>query len=159
MRMRGFSLIEMMIVIAIVGTVAAIGVPLTGAWMTSAQLREMQGSLGQGVARAKAIALRNPGGVTGTVAAAILCRSNDTLQLIGAADADGASCNDDSQWSASLLSATTIAAGGMTFSCLAFDNRGLPMNPSVAGSGSDHCSTSLAFTLSRSSVDEQVTFY
>ncbi|NKF21178.1 pilus assembly FimT family protein [Solimonas marina] len=156
---RGFSLIEMMVVIAIISMLTMLGVPLTSNWVASAQLRETQAALAQGIARAKAISLRNPGAVGDDVAAAILCRSNDQLRLITAADADGATCSDTTQWSAALSTQTTIEAGGGAFSCVAFDNRGLTLNPSVAGSGSDHCLTSLDFTLSKASVDEQVSFH
>ena len=79
-RQRGVSLIESMLAIAISGWLLVSGFPLTQGWVASTRVRDAQGVLAQGVSRAKAVALRNPGGVSGNAAAAMLCLDGGQLR-------------------------------------------------------------------------------
>ncbi len=81
MRSRGFTLIELMITIALFGLLLFVGVPLTQSWTNSSYQRDAAGLLKQGISRAKATALRNQGAVQDTAPAAVLCHSGQNLKL------------------------------------------------------------------------------
>lgn len=120
-REQGFSLIELIITLAVLGILLMVGVPLTRAWSDSAYQREAAGLLQQGISRAKATALRNKGGAQNTSPAAILCLSESklTVRELGSCSAG------DILWSVALPSSATVTAQKKNLSCVAFDNRGL----------------------------------
>lgn len=126
-RQRGFSLIELMVTLAVLGILLVVGVPLTKAWSDSAYQREAAGLLQQGVSRAKATALRNEGGVQSSAPAAVLCYSNQVLKLFTLTKGQSIDCSStsDSLWSATLPGTTGVKSQGNNFTCVAFDNRGL----------------------------------
>ncbi len=158
---RGFSLIESMTAITLSGLLFASGVPLTSSWVSSARVRDAQGLMTQGVARARALALRNPGGVTGTATAAMLCLSGGNLRLIAASRSPqtAASCSATAAlWSARLPASASVTAGGSALGCLAFNNRGVAVNPAAA-SGSDSCPTSTSVVIASSSQNVALTLY
>lgn len=136
MRAKGFTLIELMITIAIFGILLAIGAPFTKAWSDSAKQREAAGVLKQGISRAKATALRNPEGARDETAAAALCRSGQTLKLFKMATSVDCSSSATPLWTAQLPNSIGVTASGADVACVAFNSRGLPV---VGGSA---CTTS-----------------
>jgi len=144
---RGFTLIELMITIALFGLLLLVGVPLTQSWTNSGYQRDAAGLLKQGISRAKAIALRNQGKVQDTAPAAVLCRSGQNLKLYSLSAA--IDCTATTQiWSTSLPSAAVIQTGGVDLVCIAFNNRGLAVS-----SGSCTTTTVQVTAGSESSVD------
>ncbi|MBD8495544.1 prepilin-type N-terminal cleavage/methylation domain-containing protein [Pseudomonas syringae] len=137
-RNRGFTLIELMITLAVFSLMVTMGAQLTRSWVDSARQRDVAGLLKQGISRAKATALRNPGGALNSWPAAALCRSGQVLKLYSVTDQASINCASTSNilWQASLPGAATIQAGGTDISCVAFNSRGLPVN------GSASCTTS-----------------
>ncbi|HEX8592781.1 MAG TPA: prepilin-type N-terminal cleavage/methylation domain-containing protein [Pseudomonas sp.] len=127
MRAGGFTLIEMMITIAIFGILLFIGVPLTKAWSDSANQRDAAGLLKQGISRAKATALRNPGAALDNAPAAVLCRSGQTLKLFSLANAQSINCASTSNilWTAQMPASTSALAAGAEIACVAFSSSGL----------------------------------
>lgn len=127
MRTSGFTLIELMVTIAIFGILLFIGVPLTKAWTDSANQRNAAGLLKHGISRAKATALRNPGAALDNAPAAVLCRSGQTLNLFSIANAQSINCASTSNilWTAQLPASTSAQAAGAEITCVAFNSRGL----------------------------------
>lgn len=77
---QGVTLVELMIVILIVGILALVAMPFTGAWVQSTQVHEGKSATIQAWGQAKAIALRNPKKVqTNTAAAEILIGADGSL--------------------------------------------------------------------------------
>lgn len=138
MRTKGFTLIELMITIAIFGILLFIGAPLTKAWSDSATQRDAAGMLKQGISRAKAMALRNPGAALDNAPAAVLCRSDQTLKLFSIANAQSIACASNSNilWTAQIPTSARVQAAGAEIACVAFSSRGLPV------AGGSACTTS-----------------
>ncbi|WP_428240330.1 pilus assembly FimT family protein [Gynuella sp.] len=62
---HGFSLVELMIAIAIMSILMIMGAPLTRAWVANAHIAHAQNVLAEGYATARALSLKNPLGVKG----------------------------------------------------------------------------------------------
>ncbi|MBE1161863.1 pilus assembly FimT family protein [Dyella acidiphila] len=148
---RGLSLIELMVTLALLAFLVMVGLPLTSAWVQSAHQRDAAGMLTEGLGRAKALALRNPQGLTDqSLPVAVTCLSGRNLSVV-AADASGADCSQSQQWGMQLptdasivqapllASASTTAAAAVAMQCVAFNERGIALSTSV---GSLTCTSS-----------------
>ena len=136
---RGFTLIELMIVVLIAGLLMLVAAPFTSQWSDRAKITEAQGVLNQAVSRAKAAALRNPNGIervndtTGrTKIAAAVCPVGVSVQVrVATNSTTPAGCNPRTGtkiWAHKLPSRVTIENSGGTPSFvegLCFSNRGL----------------------------------
>ncbi|TBV09059.1 prepilin-type N-terminal cleavage/methylation domain-containing protein [Phytopseudomonas dryadis] len=153
---RGFSLVELLVTLALLAFLLMLAVPFTNTWSDSARLRDAENLLHQGIGRAKALALRNHHGMTGTRTAASLCLDGQSQRLnlyqasSAAQQADCSGAYGSPVWSAQLPKAATVKSGANDFACLALDSRGLP----TANGG---CSTGNAYTLSIGSDDVTIT--
>lgn len=147
---RGFSLIELMIVLALLGFLLMLAVPFTNTWSANAKLRDAENLLQQGVGRVKALAQRNALGISGSEkVAARLCLDRATAKLeLYPAD----TCSGTTAWSAQLPTVVSIKNGGTLFSCLAMSNRGLPV---VTG----NCNIKSEYTLSTGDENVKVTLH
>ncbi|TWI52771.1 prepilin-type N-terminal cleavage/methylation domain-containing protein [Pseudomonas duriflava] len=143
-RAKGFTLIELMVTIAVLSILMMAGIPLTQGWVNSAHQRDAASVMQQGIARAKAVALRNPAGVAGTdKAAVLLCRSDATLVLVRPENSQKAldcaqSADAQVLWSGTLPKQVDIVANNKRFLCLALDNQALPVKSDQAHT---ECST------------------
>ncbi|WP_411887549.1 Tfp pilus assembly protein FimT/FimU [Hydrocarboniphaga effusa] len=158
-RQRGVSLIESMLAIAISGWLLVSGFPLTQGWVASTRVRDTQGLLAQGVSRAKAVALRNPGGVSGNAAAAMLCLDGGRLRLFAATRSpqSAAACaSSGALWSATLPASTSVFSGDASLRCLAFSNRAASV---AASSGGTACASSTSLLISSANQHASVTLY
>lgn len=135
----GFTLIELMIVVLIVGLMLLVAAPFTSAWTDSATLTRGEGVVIQAIGRAKAAAQRNEGGVSSDRAAAAVCVSaTNTISVLVANVATGADCTPtgDLLWSVNLptnfdvgrTDAILLSAGT---NGLCFNNRGLKVSPAA----------------------------
>lgn len=132
----GFTLIELLICISIMVLLLLIGVPLGRTWAANAHIAQVESQLLQAYERTKALALRNPNGVTGANAAATLLINNTTH---GLTVQDSASTTI---WSGTMSSdVTAVLAGAACNNQLALDNNGLPLATAL-------CTT--AYTISAS---------
>ena len=144
---RGFSLIELMVGLALLAFLIMLAVPFTNTWSNSTKLHEAESLLRQGVGRTKALAQRNELGIAGSQTAAILCRDSTTAVLTLY---QAATCTGTPVWSAQLPTAVNITNGETLFSCLAISNRGLPV-------ASNSCNVTSTYTLSIGGESETVT--
>jgi len=95
----GFTLIELMITIAIIALLAVVAAPYTSSWIHEANVNEAKSTLHRAHGQAKAIALRNPNGVMegNQVAASVkldngvllACRGEPDQLTCAAGDATG----------------------------------------------------------------------
>lgn len=165
LRTRGFTLIELVVTLAIMALLLFMAVPLATDWTYSARTLQARGTLVEGFAQAKALALRNPCAApndTGTHAAtlrattdgekvtlsvlaqvneSLLARSDESLLTQGDGSCTHLTARPNPQWSASLPEGVTLTRNGTKLVTgardnLKIDNRGL-------------LSASSEFTLSR----------
>ena len=155
---RGFSIIELMIVILIMGLALMKGVPLTVDWVNSARVTEAESALVEAVGLAKAKALRNSRGVIDGSAVTAVCYGNAMVNVVEAAAAGSpAQCSGGSTqlWKKSLSGSVDITVGGAAFVCLCVDAKA---QLSVLG-GCNACSTSTTFALSAGGIRDSVEIY
>lgn len=155
---HGFTLVEIMVVVAILALIVLVGAPLTSGWSASADMVNGKGALIQAVSRAKSMALRNEVGVTeGNSGAAICIDSNKKIEVRKPTSASSsANCSTNggtAVWSTNTSLNLTFKVGTDTLSCLCFDNKGQVIS-SVAAS-CDTCGSSTQVTLSASGVDDE----
>ena len=136
--MRGFTLIELMVTLAILAMLLLMAAPLAADWVHGARTLQARGTLVQGFENAKALALRNPcadPNATGTPAAAALEAKIEgtTVTLNVLALPQGVSgCAPNPQWTARLPDGVgltlndTLLTTSSTPLTVNLDNRGLP---------------------------------
>jgi len=134
---RGFTLVELMITIAIVGILLVMAGPLATNWIISAQTHAARTQLIEGFDVAKALALRNPNGVALPSAAAgmkVMTDGTTTTVLVctGSSTAAGCVSNGSSvQWSTTYSGLVSTTINGVTAAVgspltLDIDNRAEP---------------------------------
>jgi len=96
---RAFSLVELMVSLAIMSFLLMVSAPFLSDWTASRQIKDAQSKLLSGYGVAKALALRNPQGVTSDAAARMtpvagtdnwmlyVCTASATLTLCDASNA------------------------------------------------------------------------
>ncbi|MCY1278644.1 hypothetical protein D9M68_217700 [compost metagenome] len=123
--MRGFTLIEMLVVLALLGAFAMLAVPFASGWTARARLNVAESTWQEAYGRAKAAALRNRHGIHGAQAASVLCVSGPALEVrVASSPTSAASCASVRQWRATLPDGLESRHAGAAVSCFAFDNRG-----------------------------------
>ncbi|AOY00669.1 prepilin-type N-terminal cleavage/methylation domain-containing protein [Jeongeupia sp. USM3] len=138
---RGFTLIELMITIAILALLLAVGVPFTQRWGQSARVQQVESTLKQGFAHAKAVALRNPTGATTGSAAVLRLEGDDLVVCEGAVTCTTA----NAVWRGSKPTSTTISLNGLaTTGGLGFSNQGMATASSYTVSDGDETSDEIS---------------
>lgn len=159
MKQQGVTLVEMMIVVVILGIIAAAVSPFTAAWTDNAKVDESSAALEEAIGRAKAAAMRNKAGINSSdKAASRLCFSGAKIKLVVPANAsDSLTCDLTPVWSASLSDKVKIKVDDVDWQCSCFNNRGLIANPKPAVC--DTCSSTLKFNFKSGDHSEEHSFY
>ena len=130
----GFSLIELMITVALVAVLAVAAMPFAQSWMDGNRQLQVRSRLLMGVAQARALALRNPNGFISTSgtpqesARLYYDTSSRTFRVAGR-KAIGTGPADDAvvPWQSSAPTGNVsllLASTETAFTCVAFDTRG-----------------------------------
>lgn len=142
---RGMTLIEIMIVLALVAVLAMSVAPLTSDWLRQGDLTTATGNFHLAVGRAKSSALRNNMGATANAAVAAVCFANGVLTVeegAPGAPATPPACDGSNEiWRARVAGVININAfglGGAAMTRLCFDNKGLPTVVDCAGGATTH---------------------
>ncbi|MCD9088309.1 prepilin-type N-terminal cleavage/methylation domain-containing protein [Stenotrophomonas sp. SY1] len=151
-RVAGFSLVELMVTLAVIAVLAAAGTPFARSWIDSNRQMQARNVMWEAVSQTRAIALRNPGQVAGDDASARLQRDGRTLQVLNTDDAvlwtgqlpaNAAIKHIDAT---DFSDAAALQASADELSCVAFGNRGQRL-PAAAGCSSAAGSYRLAIGL------------
>ncbi|HKT26595.1 prepilin-type N-terminal cleavage/methylation domain-containing protein [Dyella sp.] len=132
---RGFTLIELMVTIALVAFLLTIGIPLAREWVLSAHQRDSAGKLTEALGRAKALALRNQQGLTDqSLPTAAVCLSGQQLSVVGADTNKQVTCANQADWTAQISSDASVVrtATNIPFQCAAYNERGVLLSVSLA---------------------------
>ena len=139
--MRGFTLIELMVTLAILAMLLLMAAPLAADWVHGARTLQARGTLVQGFENAKALALRNPcadPNATGAPAAVLQAETDGaTVTLKVLAQQGGSVCallvtRPNPQWTARLPDGVGLTLNGTLLTTsstpltVQLDNRGLP---------------------------------
>ena len=161
-RLKGFSLIELMVGIAIMAAVMLSGISLGGGWVDESRVTDARSQMRLAYSKARAYALRNSNAVT--TASTWMCLNSGVVyvyQSTTAKPTGPTTCGDaGSVWHADLAGGTTTkveiasAANSTAFSCLGFSNRGLPVSSTLTGSA---CTTAQTLYVKRGNTNEATT--
>lgn len=159
MKQRGMTLIELMIVVALVAILAMALSPFTARWVDSARLTQSQGIMEQAIGQARASALRNPAAISGNAPASMLCSTANTIVLyVPIASDTSLSCPDTTPpsqpWSNAVPAPVTFKQNTATWSCTCFNNKGLLTQQGSCA----NCSNSLTFLITSGAENVTITF-
>ena len=130
----GFSLIELMVTVAIAGLLAALALPFGAQWMASDRQLRARGHLVEAVGHARSLALRNPAGLPRGVPAVCVRLAGQLLEVTQLATGQACPAAGAVVWEAQLDARIHLAEAGTgtAFRCVAFDSRGAPASAALA---------------------------
>jgi Tfp pilus assembly protein FimT len=138
-REGAFSLVELLVSLAIMSFLLLVSAPFLSDWTYSRQIKDAQSKLLSGYGLAKALALRNPEGVTSDAAARITASagSDNWLLYVCTASASITACDSSNAvWKADFpagialtlsTSASSVCPTTSSAPSISIDNRGAPI--------------------------------
>jgi prepilin-type N-terminal cleavage/methylation domain-containing protein len=152
----GFTLVEILIAVALIATLAFAVVPLGTSWTTSAESVNTKGVLSQAISRAKSTALRNGNKISETNAVTAVCLSSGKVEVREASgtvtSAHCASNGGSATWSNKIGTTLTIKNNNQALSCMCFSSKGLLV---TTPSNCTSCATSSTFEFSGSGIENE----
>lgn len=143
----GFSLIELLVTLAIVASVLVTAVPLGLGWVNRAKATEAGAQFQSLIIRAKAAAIQNAAGARDdSGVSATVCQSGTNIYIHSGTTT---SCGTSPLWTMAIPggSNTSIQLAGASFACLLLNNVGLPVSGSIS---TTTCTTVSAYPVSYS---------
>jgi prepilin-type N-terminal cleavage/methylation domain-containing protein len=123
---KGFTMIELMVVVVIVGILAAIAIPLYGKYVKNAKTTEATGRMGEIITAQKAYAMEN-GLYTTATAGVVDLRDSDKFEYTWA----GTDTANDATVTAEGISGTDMEGVTIEISGINMDGSGSP--PQITG--------------------------
>lgn len=133
MKSKGFTIVELLIVITLMCIFVMATTQLTGKWVEQTRLTEAQGLIERAIGQTKALAIRNPKGVFDGAAAA-LCVNDKTIEIKSIVDG-AVNCGTAGEqiWSAKLPKDVSINKFDTTtaVTCIALFNHRANYTPNA----------------------------
>lgn len=145
-RQSGFTLVELMVTIVIIGILAVVGVSFSNSWTDEAAITDAKSQLSRAFGQAKAVSMRNPTGATSDSAVAASVSLSGGVLLVCEGPANGAGCVAGG---AAVVSQSTWPNGvTANIAQISINNRGQVL------SNGNPINTGLTFTLSKGGVTD-----
>ena len=152
---KGFTFVELMIVVVIVGILAGVTVPLGALWISQARISGVEGEIAVAVGKAKGSAIRNQFGVVANNPVTTICIDQDgLLTVLESTAANLPSCDTatgNEVWRAELSSKVELSVAGNALACLCFNSIGV-----LTDTGCASCELNNRLTLTSGSRSETV---
>lgn len=150
--MSGFTLIEIMVTIAILAILAVAGAAFTRDWVRQAELTKTVSSLDNAINLAKSAAIKNESGFTDNSAVTQVCLNNQVLSVHKSSSSTAANCNSTSNYNFDLPSSVQIKdTSGANVQCIAFGHLGGQLSTSP-------CTSDQVITITNGNLNETYTF-
>lgn len=173
--MKGFSIIELLITVAVIAFIAVLALPMTAAWIDGPDVTRGSTLFQQAFAKAKNIAMREGATLGADEYAAIICttRANDVISIevksrskyVGDDNRVLPSCSPNvgrEVFSATLPKSVSVKINSADFACACFAANGAGFNN--AGTPCASCSSQAAivanpFIISKGGENETIALY
>jgi len=150
MKRRGFTLVELMITIAVLMLVTVFVAPMTGGWSASARRLTVQGSLIEAFGHARGAAIRNAAAESGNTPVATVCLNNSVLTVIKGSASGCGTTAAEKIWQSKVSSGVQITQNDSPYQCTCFDNKAQLTTATCTS-----CGTDFTFTIATGTANDE----